>query len=153
MATIDLTDAETLIITKDTTLHVSISELSGVKSIEGESSNQYKTIKVIPKSDFIVGSNGSLSFTANYLDYIDINNANELQLSEMTLQVRTPSGKLVRSLEPITRATFKIQQNPSFVESDKMNKIMDRLERSLSQNQKQLPNVISNPNKLYCIYI
>ena len=144
-----LSDSETLIITKDQTLHVSISELSGVKSIEGESSQQYKTIKVIPKSDFIQGSNGSLSFTANYLDYIDINNANELQLSEMTLQVRTPSGKLVRSLEPITRATFKIQQNPSFVESDKMNKIMDRLERSLSQNQKQLPNVISNPNKLY----
>ena len=44
--------APTHITSKDTTLHVSIPELSNVQSFEGESSQRYKTIKVLPKADF-----------------------------------------------------------------------------------------------------
>ena len=141
-------DVLTLVIAKDTTLHVSIPELSGVKSHEGESSQQYKTIKIIPKSDFQAGSNGSLTFTSNYLDFIDINNASELQLNELTVQVREPDGRMATALEPVTRATIKIIQDPAMVEQDRMTKIMDRLERLMSQNQKQIP-VIQNPQKTY----
>ncbi len=143
-----LSDQETLIISKDTTLHISIPELAGVKSFEGESSQQYKTIKIIPKSDFQLGQNGSLSFTSNYQDFIDINNAQELQLNELTLQVRQPDGVMATSLQPITRATIKIQQNPQTLELNKMEKMMDRMERIMSQNQTKVMDV-SNPQKVY----
>ena len=67
----------------------------------------------------------------------------------MTIQVRTPSGQMVTNLIPTTRCTIKIRQDPSFVEQKKMYEIMDKLERTMSQNQKQLPNVISKPEKVY----
>lgn len=143
-----LSDAATQVISKETTIHVSIPELSGVKSHEGESSQQYKTIKVIPKSDFTQSPNGSLSFTSNYPDYIDINNAGELQLNELTIQVREPDGKMANTLLPITRCTIKIQQDPQAVETDKMTKIMDRLERVMSSNQKGITGV-PTPQKNY----
>ncbi len=143
-----LSDQQTLIISKDTTLHISIPELAGVKSFEGESSQQYKTIKIIPKSDFQQGQNGSLSFTSNYQDFIDINNAQELQLNELTVQVRQPDGVMATALQPVTRATIKIQQNPQTAELNKMEKLMDRMERVMSQNQQKV-NDISNPEKVY----
>ena len=143
-----LSDQETLIITKDTTLHIAIPELAGVKSYEGESSQTYKTIKIIPKSDFQRGTNGSLSFTSNYQDFIDINNAQELQLSELTIQVREPDGRLATSLQPVSRATIKIQQNPQTTEANKMEMILSRMERLMSQNQKSVPDV-SRPTLTY----
>ena len=143
-----LSDQETLIITKDTTLHIAIPELAGVKSYEGESSQTYKTIKIIPKSDFQQGANGSLSFTSNYQDFIDINNAQELQLSELTIQVREPDGRLATSLQPVSRATIKIQQNPKTTELNKMEIMLGRMERLMSQNQKSVPDV-SRPTLTY----
>ncbi len=141
-------NAETLIISKDTTLHIGIPELAGVKSFEGEISQQYKTIKVIPKSDFQQGSNGSLSFTSNYQDFIDINNAQELQLNELTIQVREPDGTMATTLQPVSRATIKIQQNPKMEEINKQEKLLDRMERMMSQNQNKVMDV-SNPSKIY----
>ena len=73
-------DIATQITSKDTTLHISIPELSNVKSFEGESSQVYKTIKVLPKADFNSDKNsGSLNYSAPYEDYIDINNGTEFQ--------------------------------------------------------------------------
>ena len=143
-----LSDQETQIITKDTTLHIAIPELAGVKSYEGESSQTYKTIKIIPKSDFQQGANGSLSFTSNYQDFIDINNAQELQLSELTIQVREPDGRLATSLQPVSRATIKIQQNPQTTELNKMEVMLSRMERLMSQNQKSVPDM-SRPTLTY----
>ncbi len=141
-------DTATKVIVKDTTLHISIPELSGVKSFEGESSQKYKTIKVIPKSDFSVDNqNGSLSFTANYQDYIDINNAQELQLSELTIQVRQPDGILATNLKPDTRCTIKIQPKQDD-NMKKMEKLLDLMERSMSQNQKYIADT-SNPALTY----
>ena len=141
-------DTVTKVIVKDTTLHISIPELSGVKSFEGESSQKYKTIKVIPKSDFNVNNqNGSLSFTANYQDYIDINNAQELQLSELTIQVRQPDGTLATNLKPDTRCTIKIQPKQDD-NMKKMEKLLDIMERSMSQNQKYIADT-SNPALTY----
>jgi hypothetical protein len=141
-------DTVTKVVVKDTTLHISIPELSGVKSFEGESSQKYKTIKVIPKSDFSVDNqNGSLSYTANYEDYIDINNAQELQLSELTIQVRQPDGILATNLKPDTRCTIKIQPKQD-ANMQKMEKLLDIMERSMSQNQKYIPDT-SNPALTY----
>jgi hypothetical protein len=141
-------DTVTKVVVKDTTLHISIPELSGVKSFEGESSQKYKTIKVIPKSDFSVDNqNGSLSYTANYEDYIDINNAQELQLSELTIQVRQPDGILATNLKPDTRCTIKIQPKQD-ANMQKMEKLLDIMERSMSQNQKYIADT-SNPALTY----
>ena len=139
----------TLITSKDTTLHVSIPELSNVKSFEGESSQIYKTIKVIPKADFDSDkSSGSLNFTANYEDYIDINNGAELQLSELTVQVRQPDGTLATTLKPVTRTTIKFRENPQNKEMEKMEKILDMMERKASQNQPYIKDV-SKPAIVY----
>jgi len=141
-------DTVTKVVVKDTTLHISIPELSGVKSFEGESSQKYKTIKVIPKSDFNLNNqNGSLSFTANYQDYIDINNAQELQLSELTIQVRQPDGTLATNLKPDTRCTIKIQPKQD-ENMEKMEKLLDMMERTMSQNQKYVTDT-SKPALTY----
>lgn len=140
---------KTLITSKDTTLHVSIPELSNVKSFEGESSQRYKTIKVIPKADFDSDSNsGSLNYSAPYEDYIDINNGTELQLSELTIQVRQPDGTLATTLKPITRTTIKFRESPLNKEMEKMEKMLEMMERKASQNQPMIKDV-SKPSIVY----
>lgn len=140
---------KTLITSKDTTLHVSIPELSNVKSFEGESSQRYKTIKVIPKADFDSDSNsGSLNYSAPYEDYIDINNGTELQLSELTIQVRQPDGTLATTLKPITRTTIKFRESPLNKEMEKMEKMLEMMERKASQNQQYIKDV-SKPSIVY----
>jgi hypothetical protein len=142
-------DIPTLITSKDTTLHISIPELSNVKSFEGESSQVYKTIKVLPKADFNSDKNsGSLNYSAPYEDYIDINNGTELQLSELTIQVRQPDGTLATTLKPITRTTIKIRENPQNKEMEKMEKMLEMMERKASQNQQYIADT-SKPNKVY----
>ena len=137
---------KTLITSKDTTLHISIPELSNVKSFEGESSQRYKTIKVIPKADFDSDSNsGSLNYSANYEDYIDINNGTELQLSELTIQVRQPDGTLATTLKPITRTTIKFRESPLNKEMEKMEKMLEMMERKASQNQQYIKDVSKPP--------
>lgn len=140
---------QTLITSKDTTLHISIPELSNVKSFEGESSQRYKTIKVIPKADFDSDSNsGSLNYSAPYEDYIDINNGTELQLSELTIQVRQPDGTLATTLKPITRTTIKFRESPLNKEMEKMEKMLEMMERKASQNQQYIKDV-SKPSIVY----
>ena len=142
-------DADPLTTSKDTTLHISIPELSNVKSFEGESSQIYKTIKVLPKADFDADVNsGSLNYSAPYEDYIDINNGTELQLSELTIQVRQPDGTLATTLKPITRTTIKIRENPHNKEMVRMEKMLELMERKASQNQQYIADT-SKPDKVY----
>ena len=125
-------DAETTKISQDNNIHISIPELSGVKSFEGEANNTGKTIKVLPKNEFTSNDDtGSMTFTANYEDYININNAEELRLNELTVQVRNPDGKMSIALQPTTRATIKIREDPRIRED----KRMENLARNLSQRQ------------------
>jgi len=125
-------DAETTKISQDNNIHISIPELSGVKSFEGEANNTGKTIKILPKNEFTSNDDtGSMTFTANYEDYININNAEELRLNELTVQVRNPDGKMSIALQPTTRATIKIREDPRIRED----KRMENLARSLSQRQ------------------
>lgn len=125
-------DAETTKISQDNNIHISIPELPNVKSFEGENNNTGKTIKVLPKNEFTSNDDtGSMTFTANYEDYIDINNADELRLNELTVQVRNPDGTMANSLQPTTRATIKIRENPS-VQEDKR---LETMARMLSQRQ------------------
>jgi hypothetical protein len=120
----------------DNTIHISIPELSNVKSFEGENENTGKTIKVIPKNEFTQSSTaGSMTFTSNYEDWIDINNQNELHINELTLQVRKPDGTMATSLQPITRATIKIQQDPDIKMAERQNEMIETLQRRQGANQ------------------
>ena len=120
----------------DNTIHISIPELTNTKSFEGEAENTGKTIKVIPKNEFTQSSTaGSMTFTSNYEDWIDINNENELHLNEMTLQVRKPDGKMAVSLQPITRATIKIQQDPEVRAMARQNDLINALQRNKASSQ------------------
>lgn len=120
----------------DNTIHISIPELTNTKSFEGEAENTGKTIKVIPKNEFTQSSTaGSMTFTANYEDWIDINNENELHLNEMTVQVRKPDGKMAVSLQPITRATIKIQQDPEVRAMKRQNELLEMIQRNKASAQ------------------
>ena len=102
-------------------------------SAEGENENIGKTIKVIPKSDFKQDERTlAMTYQAPYEDWIDINNADDLHLNELTVQVRRPDMTLASTLRPITRATIKFRQDPSHKHDAQMREMMDRL--SLNQN-------------------
>ena len=113
-ATFDFeSDTKPYIQMDETSLHISIPELTGVISFEGEAENTAKTIKIIPKNEFTESSTSdAMTFTAPYEEWIDINNAEPLVLNEMTMQVRKPDGTMATNLKPITRASIKIQENP-----------------------------------------
>ena len=110
------------------TVHISIPELSNIKSLEGESSQRYKTIKVLPKDVFSEDVASSLmTYQANYEDYIDINNENELQLNELSLQIRRPDGTLATWIDNTARATIKFRQDPERHRAEELQKLMERI--------------------------
>ena len=110
------------------TVHVSIPELSNIKSLEGESAQRYKTIKVIPKDTFSEDVASSLmTYQANYEDYIDINNENELQLNELSLQIRRPDGTLATWIDNTTRATIKFRRDPERHRAMEFAKLIERI--------------------------
>ena len=76
-----------------------------------------------------------MTFTSNYEDWIDINNQNELHINELTLQVRKPDGTMATSLQPITRATIKIQQDPDIKMAERQNEMIEALQRRQGANQ------------------
>tara|TARA_R110000824_G_scaffold242352_4_gene431051 strand:- start:62 stop:2485 length:2424 start_codon:yes stop_codon:yes gene_type:complete len=125
----------------ETSIHISVPELTGVKSYEGESENVAKTIKVIPKNEFTeVSTSNSMTYTAPFEEWIDINNAEPLILNEMTLEVRKPNGEMATSLEPITRATIKIQQDPEIKKLEAQRELINSLSeiRTQAQNTGQI---------------
>ncbi len=120
----------------DNSIHISIPELTGIKSYEGEAETTGKTIKVIPKNEFNEDStSGSMTFTANYEDWIDINNGEALVLNELTVQVRKPDGTMATTLEPITRATIKIQEDPEKKREESQRQMIEALSQVRTQAQ------------------
>jgi hypothetical protein len=110
------------------TVHVSIPEMSGVKSLEGESSQRYKTIKVIPKDSFSEDISSSLlTYQANYEDWIDINNADAQQINELTLQLRKPDGTLATWVDNTTRATIKFREDPEQKRERMLQSVIQRM--------------------------
>ena len=132
----------------DDTLHISIPELTGVKSMEGENENIGKTIKVIPKSVFSKSDDsGALTYDANFEDWIDINNAETLYLNELTLQARKPDMTMATSLQPTTRASIKIREDPNKQAERQQQQMMEKMSQMMTQ--KQNTNNELKPLKLY----
>ena len=127
----------------DDTLHISIPELTNVKSQEGETSNIGKTIKVVPKSVFNVNNdNGALSYNSPYEDWIDINNGEQLDLNELTIQIRKPDMTLATSLQPTTRATIKIRENPLKLQEKANNEMVNKMASLMTQSQMTDQNLV-----------
>ena len=120
----------------DDTLHISIPELTGVKSMEGENENVGKTIKVIPKSVFSKSDdNDALTYDANFEDWIDINNAATLYLNELSIQVRKPDMTMATSLQPTTRASIKIREDPTKKAERQQAQMMEKMSEMMTQRQ------------------
>jgi len=132
----------------DDTLHISIPELTGVKSMEGENENVGKTIKVIPKSVFSKSDdNDALTYDANFEDWIDINNGETLYLNELSLQVRKPDMTLATSLQPTTRASIKIREDPTKQAERLQAQMMEKMSEMVTQSQST--NIELQANKTY----
>ena len=136
-ATFDFeSDTKPYIQMDETSLHISIPELTGVISFEGEAENTAKTIKIIPKNEFTESSTSDvMTFTAPYEEWIDINNAEPLVLNEMTMQVRKPDGTMATNLKPITRASIKIQENPEVKKLEAQRQLIDAMASTKAQSQ------------------
>lgn len=120
----------------DDTLHISIPELTGVKSMEGENENVGKSIKVIPKSVFSKSDdNEALTYDANFEDWIDINNGETLYLNELSLQVRKPDMTMATSLQPTTRASIKIREDPTKKAERQQALMMEKMSEMVTQRQ------------------
>ena len=123
-------------------IHISIPELSNVKSLEGESSQRYKTIKVLPKTVFTESEEDSVvSYAANYEDWIDINNTNEQQINELTIQLRNADGKLAKFVDGTTRTTIKFREDPE----KKQERMFDMLARKITQSQNPGQEILIDP--------
>lgn len=126
-------DGSTTKANNDNNIHISIPELPNVKSFEGEISNHGKTIKIIPKNEFTKDeTTGSMTFTANYEDWINVNNNDDLYINELSCQIRDPDGTLAKDLQPITRATLKFRQDPQVKEESNRNAMFEMMQSSMS---------------------
>lgn len=120
----------------ETSLHISIPELTGIISYEGEAENTAKTIKVIPKNEFTDSSTSeAMTFTAPFEEWIDINNAEPIVLNEMTMQIRKPDGTMATNLKPITRATIKIQEDPEVKKLEAQREMIEAMASIKAQQQ------------------
>jgi hypothetical protein len=98
---------------KDTTLHISIPELSGVKSYEGGFNSVSKSIAIVPKEEIVqMGDNDTLTYISPFQNWIDINNANMLKLNSFTTEIRLNDGSLADTLEEVTTLQIKFREDP-----------------------------------------
>lgn len=126
------------------TLSVSLPELSNVKSLEGESSQRYKTIKVIPFDSFTRSDEikSLVSYEAPYEDWIKINNGRETQINQLTLQLRKPDGKLSDYVKGECRATIKFRESPE----KRQERMFDRLAEKMTQIQNPAAEILVKAN-------
>lgn len=98
---------------KDTTLHISIPELSGVKSYEGGFNSIAKSIAHLPREEiFQLEDNGTLVYISPFENWIDINNTSELKLNSFTTEIRLPDGSLADDLGRTTTLQIKFREDP-----------------------------------------
>ena len=126
------------------TLSVSLPELSNVKSLEGESSQRYKTIKVIPFDSFTRSDEikSLVSYEAPYEDWIKINNGRETQINQLTLQLRKPDGKLSDYVKGECRATIKFRES----QEKRQERMFDRLAEKITQKQNPAAEILVKAN-------
>ena len=155
--TIFTSDSDTQKISKDTIISVSVPELSGVKSFNGidngagrDLSGEGKNLAVLPREEFQTrgeNANGSLVYVAPFENWININNATELNLNQLSVEVRQPGGQLATDLRPDTITQLKMREDPLKVEERMANdahlKLIGALSAATNTSQ-TLSNTIYN---------
>ena len=125
-------------ISKDNTLHISIPELSGVKSYEGGYNGIGKSIAQIPREEVVQNEdNGTLTYIAPFENWIDINNTQELNLNSFTTEVRFPDGALATDLRPTTTLQIKLRTDPETTRNSgetQMKQLTDTLRLFVNKN-------------------
>ena len=120
-------------ISKDTTLHISIPELSGVKSYEGGYNGVGKSIAQIPREEIVQNEdNGTLTYISPFENWIDINNGTELNINNFTTEVRRPDGSLADDLRPTTTLQVKFRENPEKKREQLIQQEYEKLTRTMS---------------------
>ena len=113
---------------KETFLHISIPELSGVRSYEGGRSDIGKTIAVIPREELQVEDDpekaNRFSFNASFENWVKIRNAKTLYLNQLSCEIRSPDGKLIEGMLPSTTLVIKIRESPEELEKMKAREFM-----------------------------
>ena len=134
---------------KDSTLHISINELPGVKSFEGGKSNTAKSIAIIPREEFAsTDGNNSLVYVAPFENWIDMNNR-EMAVNLFSMEVRRPDGTIASDLQNNTYAVLKMRQDPTEREAISKQKAYDDLASKLSsiiQSGQILSQTLDMPN-------
>mgnify|MGYP003634008183 CR=1 FL=1 len=139
-------EIETQRVSRDNVLMVSIPELSGLKSYQGidrsagkHLSGEAKVLAILPREEFAQGesSNGHLVYVAPFENWLDINNAQELVLNQMTVEVRILSGELAEDLTPISTAQIKFREDPTRKQVEAQRELLDVL-RGASDNTGQI---------------
>ena len=132
-------EIETQRISRDNVLMVSIPELSGLKSYQGidrsagkHLSGEAKVLAILPREEFVQGSgsNGHLVYVAPFENWLDINNAQELILNQMTVEVRILSGELAEDLTPISTAQIKFREDPARKQAQAQRELLEVLRGS-----------------------
>ena len=110
-------------ISKDTIIKISVPELSGIKSFNGiDQSNAGrnlsgigKDLAILPREEFattLSNINGSLVYVAPFENWLDVNNAQELHINQLSVEVRQPNGQITGDLRPDTICQIKMREDP-----------------------------------------
>ena len=132
-------EIETQRVSRDNVLMVSIPELSGLKSYQGidrsagkHLSGEAKVLAILPREEFVQGSgsNGHLVYVAPFENWLDVNNAQELILNQMSVEVRILSGELAEDLTPISTAQIKFREDPARKQAQAQRELLEVLRGS-----------------------
>ena len=127
-------DARPLRAAANSTLHVALSELP-VQSHEGGRADYSKTICVVSRQQVERETDDELGasvYTANYQDWIDVNNADELHLQQLTTRIRDDTGAMAADLSPESSLVLKFRADPSKRHEAAEQKRHDRLMEALA---------------------
>ena len=128
-------------ISKDTILKISIPELSGIKSYNGidqsiggrNLSGVGKDLAILPREEFQQGNNnGSLVYVSPFENWININNATELNINQLSVEVRQPSGEIAGDLRPDTICQIKLREDPKQEQRRLLNMQFDKMSLAIS---------------------
>lgn len=132
---------------KETFLHISIPELSGVRSYEGGRSDIGKTIAVIPREELQVEDDpeksNRYSFSAPFENWVKINNAKSMYLNQLSCEIRSPDGKLIEGMIPSTTLVLKLRESPEEIEKKKSRELVRSLVDTGMILSKNITNVSS----------
>jgi len=146
-------------ISKDTIIKISVPELSGIKSFNGIDQSSVgrnlsgigKDLAILPREEFastLNNINGSLVYVAPFENWLDINNGQELNLNQLSVEVREPSGRIAGDLRPDTICQIKMREDPKQEARRQSTIAFDKMVLAISSATKSGQVLSSNINNV-----